>query len=68
MKNTEIISQNAGFPSINSSHHISPMAKLLGKIKAYFIAKDVKSALKEVEMIEAGKKKAKSLDQLLDEL
>ena len=66
MRNTESISHNTKF-TINS-HHVSPVSKIIGKIKAHLIVKDIEEALKEVEMIEAGKKKAKSLDQLLDEL
>ncbi len=52
----------------NESHHIPVMTRIIAKARAYFIFRGIKSSLKEVEMIEKGIKKPKSLDQLLNEL
>ena len=49
----------------NYFHHIPVVARLIAKVKAYFIVRGVKSALKEVDLIEKGIKQPKSLDQLL---
>lgn len=52
----------------NYFSHLPGIAHIVYKIKARHIVRGVKSALKEVEMIEKGIKKPKSLDQLLNEL
>ena len=48
----------------NMHHHILSMSRLYSKIRAYFIVKEIKSALIEVELIEQGKIKPKSLEQI----
>ena len=52
----------------NTYHHLSSIIGVVSKVKARYIVKDVKRALNEVELIEKGIKKPKSLDQLLNEL
>ena len=52
----------------NFYNHVPSMIKVISKVRAYFIVRGVKSALKEVDLIEKGIKKPKSLDQLLNEL
>jgi hypothetical protein len=52
----------------NSYNHFPPLARVIAKVRAYFIVKGVKSALRDVDLIEKGLIKPKSLDQLLNEL
>jgi hypothetical protein len=52
----------------NYFSHIPAVQRIVSRVKAYFIVRGVKSALKEVDLIESGAKNPKSLDQLLNEL
>ncbi|MFI5196788.1 MAG: hypothetical protein ACHQD8_06840 [Chitinophagales bacterium] len=52
----------------NTTRHRFPLAKAIAKYKANIQFKKFKRALKEVEQIEAGIIKPKSLQQLLNEL
>ena len=52
----------------NTTRHKFPLAKAIAKYKANIQFKKIKKALKEVEQIEAGIIKPKSLQQLLNEL
>jgi hypothetical protein len=52
----------------NTSRHLFPLAKAIAKYKANIQFKKFKRALKEVDDIEAGIIKPKSLQQLLNEL
>ncbi len=53
---------------IKDNHHIPVIHRVIARAKAYFIVRGIKSALKEVDLIERGVIKPKSLDQLLNEL
>ena len=52
----------------NTSRHLLPFKKAIAKYKARKQFNRIKQALNEVEMIRAGKIKAKSIDEFLDEL
>jgi hypothetical protein len=52
----------------NTSRHLFPLAKSIAKWKANIQFKKFKKALNEVEQIEAGTLKPKTLHQLLNEL
>jgi hypothetical protein len=60
--------ETGNFLCKNTSRHISPLAKSIAKWKANIQFKKFKKALKEVEQIEAGSLKPKTLQQLLNEL
>ncbi len=60
--------ENDDFSFKNTSRHLFPLARLTAKWKANLEFKKFKKALKEVEQIEAGTLKPKTLQQLLNEL
>jgi hypothetical protein len=51
-----------------TTHHLSPFAKINAKISAFIRFRKIKKALAEVEQIEAGIIKPKTLEQFLNEL
>ncbi len=52
----------------NNSNHVSTIQRVICKLRAYIIFKDINSALKEVDLTEKGINNPKSLDHLLNEL
>jgi hypothetical protein len=58
----------SGDVASNTTRHLHPWATLIAKIQAYLVIRKVNAGLKEVKMMEQGKKADKPIKQLLDEL
>lgn len=56
------------FPPVENKEKVGLVERLMIKAKAKKIANQTLRSLNEVKKIEAGKKKAKSFDEFLDEL
>jgi hypothetical protein len=67
-KSIQISEQTSRSNIGNVSRHVLPFAKAIAKRKANAQFKKFKNALEEVEQIEAGLIKPKTLQQLLNEL
>jgi hypothetical protein len=52
----------------NTTHHLLSFARIIAKIRARKIYNQTKQALRDVQLIEDGKMKAKSIDDFLNEL
>lgn len=61
--NDEII-----IPKDNRSRHLAPFAKIIAKVQAYKIYREVKSSLKHIQLVKEGKIKPTPIDDFLNEL
>ena len=52
----------------NRSRHLTPFAKIIAKVQAYKIYREIKSSLKYIQSVKEGKIKPTPIDDFLNEL